>query len=150
MDWSLLVLFIGHLIVVAGFEKTPVAPELFCAAQPYHLERFSVVSAVAAILSNIVSNVPAVLVFRPFIAQMGTRCPVLEQPGAAQPVRTVVVPAPPLATETFPANPWIIAVTVMLATFMEVSGDQRGQCLGAAYCRNLAVSLDESTWVLTA
>jgi Na+/H+ antiporter NhaD/arsenite permease-like protein len=71
IDWSLLVLFIGLFVVVAGFEKTPVAAELFRAARPYHLERVSVLSTVAAILSNIVSNVPAVLVFRPFIAQMG-------------------------------------------------------------------------------
>jgi Na+/H+ antiporter NhaD/arsenite permease-like protein len=71
IDWQLLVLFIGLFIVVAGFEKTPLAADLFRAAQPYHLERISVLSAVAAILSNIVSNVPAVLVFKPFMAQMG-------------------------------------------------------------------------------
>jgi Na+/H+ antiporter NhaD/arsenite permease-like protein len=71
IDWSLLVLFIGLFIVVAGFEKTPVASNLFRAARPYHLERISMLSAVAAILSNIVSNVPAVLLFKPFIAQMG-------------------------------------------------------------------------------
>lgn len=71
IDWSLLVLFIGLFIVVAGFEKTPVAADLFRAVQPYHLERISMLSAVAAILSNIVSNVPAVLLFKPFIAQMG-------------------------------------------------------------------------------
>jgi Na+/H+ antiporter NhaD/arsenite permease-like protein len=71
IDWSLLVLFIGLFIVVAGFEKTPVAANLFRAARPYHLERISMLSAVAAILSNIVSNVPAVLLFKPFIAQMG-------------------------------------------------------------------------------
>ena len=71
IDWSLLVLFIGLFIVVAGFEKTPVPADLFRAAQPYHLERISVLSATAAILSNIVSNVPAVLVFKPFVAQVG-------------------------------------------------------------------------------
>jgi Na+/H+ antiporter NhaD/arsenite permease-like protein len=71
IDWQLLVLFIGLFIVVAGFEKTPLAADLFRAAQAYHLERISVLSAVAAILSNIVSNVPAVLVFKPFMAQMG-------------------------------------------------------------------------------
>ena len=52
-------------------EKTSVPADLFRAAQPYHLERISVLSATAAILSNIVSNVPAVLVFKPFVAQMG-------------------------------------------------------------------------------
>ena len=47
IDWSLLVLFIGLFVVVAGFEKTPVAAELFRAARPYHLERVSVLSTVA-------------------------------------------------------------------------------------------------------
>jgi len=71
IDWSLLVLFIGLFIVVAGVETTSLPADLFRAAQAFHIERISVLSAVAAILSNIVSNVPAVLVFKPFIAQMG-------------------------------------------------------------------------------
>jgi Na+/H+ antiporter NhaD/arsenite permease-like protein len=71
IDWPLLVLFIGLFIVVAGVEKTSLPGDLFRAAQPYGLERTWVLSAFAALLSNIVSNVPAVLVFKPFIAQMG-------------------------------------------------------------------------------
>jgi Na+/H+ antiporter NhaD/arsenite permease-like protein len=71
IDWSLLVLFIGLFIVVAGVEKTSLPGDLFRAAQRFHLERVSVLSAVAALLSNVVSNVPAVLVFKPFIAHMG-------------------------------------------------------------------------------
>jgi Na+/H+ antiporter NhaD/arsenite permease-like protein len=70
IDWSLLVLFIGLFIVVAGVEKTALPGDLFRAAQRFHLERVSVLSAFAALLSNVVSNVPAVLVFRPFIGQM--------------------------------------------------------------------------------
>ena len=71
IDWSLLVLFIGLFIVVAGVEKTSLPADLFRAAQRFHLERVSVLSAFAALLSNVVSNVPAVLVFKPFIARMG-------------------------------------------------------------------------------
>jgi Na+/H+ antiporter NhaD/arsenite permease-like protein len=71
IDWSLLVLFIGLFIVVAGVEKTSMPGDLFRAAQRFHLERVSVLSAFAALLSNVVSNVPAVLVFKPFIAHMG-------------------------------------------------------------------------------
>ena len=71
IDWSLLVLFIGLFIVVAGVEKTSLPEDLFRAAQRFHLERVSVLSAFAALLSNVVSNVPAVLVFKPFIAHMG-------------------------------------------------------------------------------
>jgi len=71
IDWSLLVLFIGLFIVVAGVEKTSLPGDLFRAAQQFHLERVPVLSALAAVLSNIVSNVPAVLVFKPFVVHMG-------------------------------------------------------------------------------
>ena len=71
IDWSLLVLFIGLFIVVAGVEKTSLPGDLFRAAQQFHLERVPVLSALAAVLSNFVSNVPAVLVFKPFVVHMG-------------------------------------------------------------------------------
>ena len=70
IDWPLLVLFIGLFIVVAGVETTSLPQDLFHAAEPFHLERVAVLSAFAAVLSNLVSNVPAVLVFKPFVAQM--------------------------------------------------------------------------------
>ena len=71
IDWSLLVLFIGLFIVVAGVEKTSLPDDLFRAAQRFHLEKTSMLAAFAALLSNVVSNVPAVLVFKPFIAHLG-------------------------------------------------------------------------------
>ncbi len=70
IDWSLLVLFVGLFIVVAGVEKTSLPENLFRMTQQFHLERISVLSTFAALLSNIVSNVPAVLVFKPFMAHM--------------------------------------------------------------------------------
>jgi len=70
IDWSLLVLFIGLFIVVRGVEKTSLSSDLFAIASRLHLERTAVMSAFAAVLSNIVSNVPAVLVFRPFIPHL--------------------------------------------------------------------------------
>ena len=70
IDWSLLVMFIGLFIVVAGVEKTSLPGDLFRASQRFHLERTAVLSAFAAALSNLVSNVPAVLVFKPFVAHM--------------------------------------------------------------------------------
>ena len=39
IDWSLLVLFIGLFIVIAGIEKTPVSADLFAAAGRFHLDR---------------------------------------------------------------------------------------------------------------
>ena len=70
IDWGLLVLFIGLFIVIAGLEKTGVAAKLFAAASRYHLERTAPMSVFTAILSNLVSNVPAVLVFKGFVPHL--------------------------------------------------------------------------------
>jgi Na+/H+ antiporter NhaD/arsenite permease-like protein len=70
IDWGLLVLFIGLFIVIAGLEKTSVAANLFAAASRYHLERTAPMAAFTALLSNLVSNVPAVLVFKGFVGRL--------------------------------------------------------------------------------
>jgi len=70
IDWSLLTMFIGLFIVIAGIEKTPLASDLFAAAARFHLERTGPMTAFAAVLSNLVSNVPAVLVFRGFVSHL--------------------------------------------------------------------------------
>jgi Na+/H+ antiporter NhaD/arsenite permease-like protein len=70
IDWSLLVLFIGLFIVIAGLEKTQVTTDLFAAAGRFHLERTGPMSIFAALLANLVSNVPAVLVFKSFVPQL--------------------------------------------------------------------------------
>jgi len=67
IDWPLLLMFAGLFIVVAGFEKTLLSPAVITAVGGLHLERIAVLSGVTAVLSNIVSNVPAVLVMSPFI-----------------------------------------------------------------------------------
>jgi MFS transporter, DHA2 family, multidrug resistance protein len=46
-------------------------------------------------------------------------------------------------------NPWIIAVIVMLATFMEVLDTSVANVALPSIAGNLAATLDESTWVLT-
>jgi Na+/H+ antiporter NhaD/arsenite permease-like protein len=70
IDWSLLVMFIGLFIVIAGIEKTPLAGDLFRSAARFHLERTAPMTAFAAILSNLVSNVPAVLLFKGFVSHL--------------------------------------------------------------------------------
>jgi Na+/H+ antiporter NhaD/arsenite permease-like protein len=70
IDWSLLVLFIGLFIVIAGVEKTSLATDLFAFASRYHLDRTGPMTAFAAVLSNLVSNVPAVLVFKPLVPRL--------------------------------------------------------------------------------
>jgi MFS transporter, DHA2 family, multidrug resistance protein len=73
--------------------------------------------------------------------------PVLEHPVAAEPARTVVLRAPPSITPGPAVNPWIIALTVMLATFMEVLDTSVANVSLPHIAGNLAASLDESTWV---
>ena len=46
-------------------------------------------------------------------------------------------------------NPWLIAVTVMLATFMEVLDTSVANVALPHIAGNLSASVDESTWVLT-
>jgi Na+/H+ antiporter NhaD/arsenite permease-like protein len=70
IDWPLLVMFIGLFIVVAGVERTALSADLLAAAARFRLERTAVLSATAAVLSNIVSNVPAVLIFKPVVAHL--------------------------------------------------------------------------------
>ena len=70
LDWPLLLMFAGLFIVVAGFEKSLLSPSVIAAVARLHLERIAVLSGVTAVLSNIVSNVPAVLVLRPFILSL--------------------------------------------------------------------------------
>jgi Na+/H+ antiporter NhaD/arsenite permease-like protein len=70
IDFSLLALFVGLFIVIAGIEKTRFPSEGIALASSYGLHRPAVFSTVAAILSNLVSNVPAVLVFKPLIPHL--------------------------------------------------------------------------------
>jgi Na+/H+ antiporter NhaD/arsenite permease-like protein len=70
IDWQLLTMFVGLFIVVAGVEKTSLAADLLAAASGLHLNRVGVLSALSAVLSNLVSNVPAVLVFKPLIVHL--------------------------------------------------------------------------------
>jgi Na+/H+ antiporter NhaD/arsenite permease-like protein len=70
IDWSLLLLFAGLFIIVAGLEKAVLTPDVLASAGQLRLDRIPVLSAVAAFLSNLVSNVPAVLVLKPFIQQL--------------------------------------------------------------------------------
>ena len=70
IDWSLLMMFAGLFIIVAGAERALLTPEFFAAAGRLHLDHIPVLTAVTAVLSNLVSNVPAVLVLKPFVGSL--------------------------------------------------------------------------------
>jgi Na+/H+ antiporter NhaD/arsenite permease-like protein len=70
IDWTLLLMFAGLFIVIAGLKKSMLSPGVVTAVERLRLEDIPVLSGITALLSNIVSNVPAVLVLKPFIAQL--------------------------------------------------------------------------------
>ncbi len=70
IDWSLLVLFCGLFVVLAGVEKTSLDEELFAFAATFHLEKLPVLSFVLLVLSNLVSNVPSVMLLKPVIQRL--------------------------------------------------------------------------------
>ena len=67
IDWPLLLMFAGLFVVVAGFEKVLLTPDIIARVGRLHLDQVPVLSIVTAVLSNLVSNVPAVLVLKPFV-----------------------------------------------------------------------------------
>lgn len=71
IDWQLLVLFSGLFVVIAGVEAAGFVDDLLGAAAALSLHRPIVLTAVTAVLSNLVSNVPAVLLFKTVIPAFG-------------------------------------------------------------------------------
>jgi Na+/H+ antiporter NhaD/arsenite permease-like protein len=70
IDWSLLVLFAGLFVVIAGLESSAFVQDLELMATHLSLDRPAVLTLASAVLSNLVSNVPAVLVFKPFLGHL--------------------------------------------------------------------------------
>ena len=67
IDGSLLLMFAGLFVVVAAAEKVLLTPELIGAVQAFHFANSYVLTFDTAVLSNIISNVPAVLALKPFV-----------------------------------------------------------------------------------
>ncbi|MFI5367130.1 MAG: anion transporter [Candidatus Binatia bacterium] len=70
IDWTLLVLFIGLFVVVAGLETTAIDREAFAALRAWRLDEILPLTVATTILSNLVSNVPAVMVLKPFVSNL--------------------------------------------------------------------------------
>ena len=71
IDWTMLAMFTGLFIVVAGFETTGFQTEVVNLVGVQRLTHPVTLTVVVAILSNLVSNVPAVLLFRPLYPMLG-------------------------------------------------------------------------------
>ena len=67
IDWSLLLMFSGLFIIVAGAQRALLTQEVIAAVGRSHLDQVPILSVVTAVLSNLISNVPAVLMMKPFV-----------------------------------------------------------------------------------
>ncbi|MBD3846283.1 anion transporter [Bosea sp. SSUT16] len=70
IDGPLLLMFAGLFVVVRGLEHAVLTPDLLAQAARLDLGNTAILTGVTAILSNLVSNVPAVLVLKPFIEHL--------------------------------------------------------------------------------
>jgi len=67
IDGSLLLMFAGLFVVVAAAEKILLTPDVISAVQAFHFANSYVLTFDTAVLSNLISNVPAVLALKPFV-----------------------------------------------------------------------------------
>jgi Na+/H+ antiporter NhaD/arsenite permease-like protein len=70
IHWTLLLMFVGLFIVVAGLERNVLTRQVIDAIGGLHLEDVAILSTLTTLLSNMVSNVPAVLVLKPLVASL--------------------------------------------------------------------------------
>ncbi|MBK7994273.1 MAG: anion transporter [Blastocatellia bacterium] len=70
VDWELLMLFAGLFVLVQGVEVSGLMEKMFSYVAHLPFENIFVLSSITIVLSNIVSNVPAVLLLKPIILEL--------------------------------------------------------------------------------
>jgi len=70
IDWSLLVFFAGLFVVTGAIEHSGLSGRMFLVLSPIAQKSMALFAAVSTLLSNLVSNVPAVLLFRPLVPHL--------------------------------------------------------------------------------
>jgi len=69
VDWSLLMLFLGLFLIIGGAEQAGITRQLLAAAEKLNLRNPWIFAGVVTLLSNIVSNVPAVMLLKGVVPQ---------------------------------------------------------------------------------
>ncbi len=69
VDWSLLMLFLGLFLIIGGAGQAGITQQLLSAAEHLNLHNAVIFTAVVTVLSNIVSNVPAVMLLKGLVPQ---------------------------------------------------------------------------------
>lgn len=67
VDWGLLVFFVGLFLIVGGAENAGIVQKLLDFAQHWNLQRLAVFTVAVGLLSNVVSNVPAVMLLKSLV-----------------------------------------------------------------------------------
>lgn len=67
VDWGLLVFFVGLFIIVGGAENVGLVDRLLQFTQRWNLHRPAVFTVVTTLFSNLVSNVPAVMLLKSLV-----------------------------------------------------------------------------------
>jgi len=67
VDWGLLVFFVGLFVIVGGAEKAGLVSDLFSVGSAWNLHHPAVFTVVTAAFSNLVSNVPAVMLLKSLV-----------------------------------------------------------------------------------
>lgn len=71
VDWALLVFFTGLFLIVGAVEQAGIAQQLLLIAERLNLHDPWIFAGITTLLSNIVSNVPAVMLLKSLAAQYG-------------------------------------------------------------------------------
>lgn len=67
VDWGLLVFFVGLFLIVGGAENAGITARLLDVARHWNLQSIGVFTIAVAVLSNIASNVPAVMLVKSLV-----------------------------------------------------------------------------------
>ena len=67
VDWGLLVFFVGLFLIVGGAERAGLSQDLLTVADRFNLQNTGVLTGVTVLLSNVVSNVPAVMLLKSLV-----------------------------------------------------------------------------------
>ena len=67
VDWGLLVFFVGLFVIVGGAQNAGIVAAMLDLARHWNIQNIGVFTATAAVLGNIVSNVPAVMLLKSLV-----------------------------------------------------------------------------------
>jgi Na+/H+ antiporter NhaD/arsenite permease-like protein len=67
VDWGLLIFFMGLFLIVGGAENAGIVGQILRVAEHWNLQRLGAFTVVVSLLSNLVSNVPAVMLLKSLV-----------------------------------------------------------------------------------